>query len=344
MRRLRPLPIVLFTVLVALASISSAQPKSAQPKSAQPKNAAAKGEKTAVVAAKNGIKLVKPSTQRWQVGVVVSARGGACVDMFATLPVPTDWPEQKVRVVDEDVSSFARISYRVLENGVKQMLVTIPQLPYGQTAKVLITFEVERSQILAPTDPNQFSIPTRLPKEISKFLAPSPFIESRHPEILKVAKQAIADQETAWEKVEAIYDWVRKHVDYQNGELKGALAALRDKTGDCEEMTSLFIAMCRANKIPARTVWIPDHCYPEFYLVDQDGVGHWFPCQAAGVRDFGNMPDTRPVLQKGDNYTVPEKKGAQRYVAEFLTGKPAQNGGRPPQHEFVRKLLPTPAQ
>jgi hypothetical protein len=80
------------------------------------------------------------------------------------------------------------------------------------------------------------------------------------------------------------------------------------------------------------------HCYPEFYLEDKEGTGHWIPCQAAGTRDFGSMPDTRPILQKGDNYRVPEKKEPQRYVAEFLTGK-ARGGGKPTAR-FVRELLP----
>lgn len=297
-------------------------------------SAADKKKNTKLGPSPHSVRFVKPEVQRWQVGAIITAQGGPCAQIFATVPVPTDWPEQKVKVVDEDISSYAQISYRVLDNGVKQMLIKIPSLPTNATAKVLVTFEVERSHIEAPDDTSVFVIPKRLPKEISKFLAASPFIETRHPEIVKVAKEAIADKETAWEQVEAIYDWVRDHVEYRNGNLKGALAALRDKTGDCEEMTSLFIAMCRVNKIPARTVWVPDHCYPEFYLVDDEGQGHWIPCQAAGTRDFGNIPESRPVLQKGDNFSVPEKKGEQRYVAEFLTGK---SGGGQPACEFIRK-------
>ena len=116
---------------------------------------------------------------------------------------------------------------------------------------------------------------------------------------------------------------------------KGALAALRDGTGDCEEMTSLFIAVCRASDIPARTVWVPGHCYPEFYLEDEEGKGHWFPCQAAGSRDFGGILEYRPVLQKGDNFRPPyDRSERQRYLAEHLTG----TGGKPTV-KFVRKTL-----
>lgn len=287
-----------------------------------------------------GIRLDKQLVQRWQVGMIIKATS-PCTGIFGTAPVPTDWTEQSVRIVAEDVSPHVkRLEYRMLENGVRQMLVEIPQLAAGETAQALVTFEVTRSSILEPTDTTIFQIPERLPKEISKFLGPSPLIETRHSTIQKLAKEVLEGKDDAdgWTKVETIYDWVRDNVKYENGDIKGALAAVRDKTGDCEELTSLFIALCRVNKIPARTVWIPDHCYPEFYLVDESGKGHWFPCQAAGTRSFGAMPEFRPVLQKGDNFKVPEKKQDQRYVAEFLTVKAVR--GAPPGHEFVRKLLP----
>lgn len=289
----------------------------------------------------NGVKLDKQKTQRWKCGVIVNATGGGCAGLFGTIAVPTDWPEQTVKIVEEEITpNVQRVAYRVLDNGVKQMLISIPRMSGGERATALVTFEVTRSTVTAPDETSGLKIPDKLPLALSKFLGPSPMIESRHPQITKLAKEIMADKDKAtdWEKVEAIYDWVREHVEYQNGKLKGAIAALRDKTGDCEEMTSLFIALCRANKIPARTVWIPDHCYPEFYLVNAKGEGNWYPCQAAGTRDFGGMPEFRPVLQKGDNFKVPEKKEPQRYVAEFLTGTPTPGGGQP-NVEFVRQLL-----
>jgi hypothetical protein len=287
----------------------------------------------------NGISLDRPLTQRWQVGVIITARG-PCAGILATAPVPIDWPEQRVTVVAEDISpEVAGIGYRQLETGVKQMLVQIPQLAPGRTAQALVTIEVTRNSILGPEETSQFVIPRRADRSLRPFLAPSPYIESRNGEIRRLARQVIEGKETAWEQVEAIYDWVREHVEYKDGELKGALAALKDGDGDCEELSSLFIAMCRANNIPARTVWIPGHCYPEFYLEDEEGDGHWFPCQAAGTRAFGSMPEHRPILQKGDNFRVPEvPRKAQRYVAEYLQTQSV--GGQSPEVRFIRRLLP----
>jgi hypothetical protein len=84
-------------------------------------------------------------------------------------------------------------------------------------------------------------------------------------------------------------------------------------------------------------VWIPDHCYPEFYLEDEQGKGTWFPCQAAGTRQFGEMDEYRPILQKGDRFKVPEKGQQVRYIAEFFRCVPA--GNRQPRPVFVREVI-----
>lgn len=279
-------------------------------------------------------------TTRWRVGMTVEAVGGACNGLFGTVAVPTNWDDQKVRIIDEQISATVRkVRYRTLAGGVKQMLISIPRLPAGEKAEAIVTFEVDRYTRPLPAGAETFTMASRPDKEAKIYLAPSPFIESRHKQIRALADELTNPELSDWEQIERFYDYVREHVTYKNGKLKGALEALRDGDGDCEELTSLFIALCRAHGVPARTVWVPDHCYPEFYLVDENEVGHWLPCQAAGDRAFGTIPELRPILQKGDNFKVPEKKGRQRYVAEFLTGKA---GGGKPRVRFVRDEIREP--
>jgi len=290
----------------------------------------------------SGIRLDKPRTVRMQIGIIVTSTGSPMRGIYGTTPVPTDWPEQKVRIVDEDISSnVGSVRYRIVGGTTKQMVVRIPRITRGGSAKVLITFEITRHSILAPEDVERFVVPEKLDRKTRTYLSSSPMIEVRNQKIRKLAQKlwTEAEEKEDWQKVETIYDWVRQHVKYRNGPLKGALAALNDGTGDCEELTSLFVALCRVNSVPARTVWIPGHCYPEFYLADAEGKGHWFPCQAAGSRAFGSMPEHRAILQKGDNFKVPDVSKRQRYVAEFLkvTDVP---GGKPPKVQFIRKVLP----
>ncbi len=146
-----------------------------------------------------------------------------------------------------------------------------------------------------------------------------------------------AGQNSGWAQAEAIYDWVREKIEYRfDPNIKSSRQALDDGYGDCEELTSLFVAMCRAVKIPARAVWVPGHCYGEFYLEDAQGRGTWFPCQAAGSRNFGAMPEERPILQKGDNFRVPGHREPKRYVQETVTAKNAQAA---PTVKFIREQV-----
>ena len=304
----------------------------------------------------NGPRLDPPKVQYLEVGVVITAEAGTCRDILCTVPVPLDCPEQQVRVVNEDVSPLvSELKYRSIgptgresETGTaRQMVLRIPQLPAGEECRAVVTFEVRRSTMQPPQETSQYEVcdARKLPKEVRPYLKGSPKIEVQDPKIKALARRLREEhaEEPAWERVKAIYDWVRANVAYSEGPLRGAAAALEAKQGDCEELTSLFIALCRANGIPARSVWVPGHCYPEFYLVDGQGQGYWFPCQAAGTEAFGGIPEERPILQKGDSFRTPEKpRETQRYVAEFLTGTPVPGAGSP-KVKFIRQIVPRPA-
>jgi transglutaminase superfamily protein len=302
-------------------------------------SAVAKGQFEAAESAAGGPRIDTTLVQKLKIGLEVTAEGGPCRGLHATVPVPSDWPEQKVRIVEEKTTpNVKKIQYRTLGPGAKQMVVEIPQLRPGEKASATVIFEVERSSLLPPEDTSKLKIPTKVDREFLPYLGSSPYIETRHPKIVALAHQAGADKD-GWEKVEAIYDLTREKVQYKGGELKGAARALQDGTGDCEELTSLFIALCRNNRIPARMVWVHEHCYPEFYLVDDKGKGYWFPCQAAGTRAFGGIPEHRPILQKGDNFRDPDRpKEPLRYVSELIKGSAVKGGGKP-QVEFIREIV-----
>lgn len=330
-----------------------------------------------------GPKLGDTQVQQIKIGISITAAGGACQGIVATTPVPIEWAEQQVKVVDQDVSAEVRDfdDFRMIDGTVKQMVLTVPYLAAGQEAHAILTFEVTRRGLVAPDDTAALVVPKKLDRQLRMYLAASVGIEARNPKIRSLAKEiaaklktdgpsdaalaaatdrrpaqnqdvqdavvgaigvagedrseTVSGEPTTWDLVEAMYDWVRENVEYKEGPFKGAMDALKQGHGDCEELSSLFIALCRASGIPARTVWVPGHCYPEFYLTDEAGNGYWFPCQAAGSRDFGGIAEHRPILQKGDNFSDPDRPGRKlRYVSEHL--KVTHAAGKP-SVKFIRE-------
>ena len=71
-------------------------------------------------------------------------------------------------------------------------------------------------------------------------------------------------------------------------------------------------------------------------LIDKNKKAHWFPAVVVGPREFGQLSEPLPILQKGDSIRVPEKKQRQKFVAEFASAK----GAAKPIIKFVRQLTP----
>jgi len=284
-----------------------------------------------------GVRYGEVTVHRYKAGVVIQAVGGPCRGLYITVPVPSDWPEQEVKVVDEDFSPGVRrpVRHRTTIPGVKQMLVNVPSVPAGRTVNVLVTYEVKRRPILPPEDTSIFEIPKKLDRRMLSHLATGIYIEPRSPQIKALAKEVTADKVTAWEKVEALYQATIDNVEHRTTEVrKGAARSLREGYAGNNDLTALFVAMCRSIKVPARTVWVSGHCYAEFYLHDDEGNGHWIPCQVTGTTEFGHSSTLRTIIQKGDCFRVPEKREQLPFVREFVKG----SGGRP-RIKFVREAL-----
>ena len=288
------------------------------------------------------IRLVNPTTSEWEMGLRLSVAGGEATGIVATCPLPVEWPEQSIKLLTKDISdNVSRVTFKELDEAVQQMIIVVPRLQAGQTAEAIVRIEISKSWIEAPNQTASLTRPRKIPSTLRTYLQPSPFIESRDRKIQALAEELLDDDEPAWQEVEGVFDWIRENIEYRFDEkIKSCVQALNDGVGDCEEMSSLFIATCRAAGIPARAVWIPGHTYPEFYLNDANGQGHWFPCQIAGEgHDFGRMPEHKPILQKGDRFRITGARSVQRYVKPTLTAK---NATGTPKIEWILRPVRTP--
>ena len=171
-----------------------------------------------------GVRYMATKKQLWEIGVTIQSPGN-CTGITAAITVPKEWPEQAVTILKQEKSPQVRtVRFQTLSNDVRQMIVFIPRLAAGQEARVLTTFEVTKSHIVAPTKTDQLRAVGQLPRSFQKYLLPSPFIESRDTRIQLLASQIIADKATDWEKVEAMFDWVRDNIQYKfDPQLRGAV-------------------------------------------------------------------------------------------------------------------------
>lgn len=130
-----------------------------------------------------------------------------------------------------------------------------------------------------------------LPGAVLPYLYPSRYCESD-----KLNAFAMAQFGPLWQghsRVQAICDWVQRHVSFESGSstgTTGAVDTLAQRRGVCRDCAHLMIALCRAVNIPARFATGIDygadpalgptdfHAYVEAYL-----SGRWYLFDPSGT-------------------------------------------------------------
>ncbi|HYN58088.1 MAG TPA: transglutaminase family protein [Rubrivivax sp.] len=93
----------------------------------------------------------------------------------------------------------------------------------------------------------------RLPPEVLVYLYPSRYCQSDR--LLTMASNAFGALTPGYGRVQAIRDWVNRHVrftSHSSNTNTSALDTLIDQVGVCRDFAHLMIALCRALNIPAR--------------------------------------------------------------------------------------------
>ncbi len=161
------------------------------------------------------------------------------------------------------------------------------------------------------TDPMQLAeVPIRrLPQEVMGYIYPSRYCQSDR--LLRLALNEFGALWQGHSRVQAIRDWVQKHVAFTSNTSNSntsAVDTLVEQVGVCRDFAHLMIALCRAINIPARFTTGTDygadpglgppdfHAYVEAYLGDRwylfDPSGTAIPM---GLIRFGTGRDAADV-------------------------------------------------
>lgn len=163
----------------------------------------------------------------------------------------------------------------------------------GMMPKETLKIKIERKQIVSTyvtDEPILARSNGSVTEENKVFVLPQNRVESDNKEIIDKSNQITEGLTTDYRKASAIFEFVNTTLVYDTSSSyanKGALSALHSSRGVCEEFASLFVALCRAQEIPAKLVagykiqkvdekdTLIDHVWAEIYL---DNYG-WLPVE-----------------------------------------------------------------
>lgn len=277
---------------------------------------------------------LEPRKYRLRVGIDLQAKGDAG-DILASTPVPVAVPEQQI-TAEKAATNLGQATLDHLTPTARQLTLLIPQLPRGAKASAVAEFELTVSKQYFGFTPEQFPREQKVPADVrAAAMGDSPGIQTQSPLLLKLLAQLKGDRGHPWHWARAFADWVPQNIRPQLGSYSSVTTALERRVGDCEEMAGVFVALCRAAGIPARLVWIPNHVWSEFYLTDNDGVGHWIPAHTACYPWFGWTGVHELVIQKGDRLRLPGKPGLVRLGTDRLRW-----AGAKPEARYWAELEP----
>ncbi|HEX3725739.1 MAG TPA: transglutaminase-like domain-containing protein, partial [Pirellulales bacterium] len=203
------------------------------------------------------LELADPRTYRLKVTIRIQAVEAPVKNVVATGPIPMDWPEQSVRLLSQKISPQARVSESVLKGQAAILRFQVAQIPQGGSAFVERLYEITRYRTKFGMPGDDLKVPRGVPAELKdQVTGVPPGMEIKHSKMINLAESLRKSSEDSgpWDTIKTIWSWTRDNIKFQNGDFRGALYAIENRTGDCEEMSALFVGLCRLSGIPARTV------------------------------------------------------------------------------------------
>ncbi len=218
-------------------------------------------------------------------------------------------PEPVETITEDNFEAEDEDAYDVEESwfemGNELLVFEKDELEPGETWEITAENEVVVFETYYDVDnmePKSYDTDSQL---YQQYTAPDEMSPADEEVIKERAADIVGDAEGPIDKAEKIFDWVKDYLEYVPPGNVGALEAYKTGEGVCADYSDLFVALARAEGIPARRLsgyYIsgPDegqyHAWSEFYL---EGYG-WVPVEPtfeAWYSDFfGELPDTSHIF------------------------------------------------
>ncbi len=124
-------------------------------------------------------------------------------------------------------------------------------------------------------------------------------IDPNNPNIKTTANQVILNQDTdnSFIIAKELFKWLKQNVNYEihlsQSDVQPAFTTFKKKTGDCDDLSVLYISLCRAAGIPARfirgflineengDIIATGHAWSEVFVGGSIGNNGWIPVECA---------------------------------------------------------------
>jgi len=125
------------------------------------------------------------------------------------------------------------------------------------------------------------------------------FIDPNDPEIQDVAFDTLnqTNSENTFIIAKELFKWLKQNIDYQthlgSNNVQPAKVTLQYQTGDCDDISFLYISLCRSINIPARFIrgflieqtMATPHAWVEVFVGGNIGNMGWIPIECAGTSE-----------------------------------------------------------
>lgn len=261
-------------------------------------------------------------------------------NLVSSTVAPVAFPEQQILKCEISKSPGCQAELVPLTETAGQLQVWAPRMERGQTIEARADYRLRISRSCPHYDKEQFPAQQEYPESVKQQgLGNSPGIRSDLNALQKIVASVTSRFDHPWDKARKFHAWVWENIEGQPGVYTSVREALQSGRGDCEERAGVFIALCRAAGIPARLVWVPNHSWAEFCLLDQADTPHWIPAHTAAYNWFGWTGVHELVLQKGDRIRLPERDRVVRLISDRYSF-----AGRRPRIEFFGSVTPVAAE
>ena len=261
------------------------------------------------------------------------------------LPIPPTTDDQKL--VGEPATDFTAPFERHKETGFgNEMYHLTPRARDDGTIPLRVVYDIERREVLGSTDGGVHDDP--------KYLRPDPLApaDGKHLKLIegkKLPGDSMAKGREFYDLVNGIMKYSKAGTEWGRGDVNWVCDS---RFGNCTDFHSLFLALCRSQKIPGRFevgFGIPEkrgtgevagyHCWAKFKARDRG----WVPVDISEANKhptradyyFGNLTADRVTFSTGRGLTLEPKQAGP--PLNFFVYPYVEVGGKPYPADQVRR-------